>query len=59
MALIGPIVSNEWFFFVTIVALAALMILFEAGGAGSRRPYPKRPPKSAKLRGAHAASACG
>jgi uncharacterized membrane protein len=30
MALIGPIVSNEWFFFVTIVALAALMVLFEA-----------------------------
>ncbi|MBV9343217.1 MAG: DUF2318 domain-containing protein [Acidobacteria bacterium] len=32
MALIGPIVSNEWFFFVTILALAALMILFEARG---------------------------
>ena len=30
MALIGPIVSNDWFFFVTIFALAALMILFEA-----------------------------
>ena len=30
MAIIGPIVSNNWFFFVTIVALAALMILFEA-----------------------------
>src|SRR5438876_5008511 len=30
MALIGPIVSNEWFFFVTILALAALMVLFEA-----------------------------
>jgi high-affinity iron transporter len=30
MALIGPIVSNEWFFVVTIFALAALMILFEA-----------------------------
>lgn len=29
MALVGPIVSNEWFFFVTIVALAALMILFD------------------------------
>jgi FTR1 family protein len=29
MALIGPIVSNESFFFITIVALAALMILFE------------------------------
>src|SRR6266496_4135531 len=30
MALIGPIVTNEWFFFVTIVALAGLMILFDA-----------------------------
>ena len=30
MALIGPIVSNETFFFVTILALAALMVLFEA-----------------------------
>jgi high-affinity iron transporter len=30
MAVIGPIVSNEWFFFVTIIALAGLMILFDA-----------------------------
>ncbi|MGA2743394.1 MAG: Fe-S-containing protein [Candidatus Sulfotelmatobacter sp.] len=30
MAIIGPIVSNEWFFVVTIFALAALMMLFEA-----------------------------
>ena len=30
MAIIGPIVSNDWFFFVTIFALAGLMILFEA-----------------------------
>jgi high-affinity iron transporter len=30
MALVGPVVSNEWFFFVTIIALAALMILFDA-----------------------------
>jgi len=29
MALIGPIVSNDEFFFVTILALAALMVLFE------------------------------
>jgi high-affinity iron transporter len=29
MAVIGPIVSNDSFFFITIVALAALMILFE------------------------------
>jgi FTR1 family protein len=30
MAIVGPIVSNEWFFFVTIIAMAALMILFDA-----------------------------
>src|SRR6202041_2210434 len=30
MAIIGPIVRNDFFFFVTIFALAALMILFEA-----------------------------
>jgi high-affinity iron transporter len=42
MALIGPIVSNEWFFFVTIVALAAMMVLFEA-----RRRQPQALPESA------------
>jgi FTR1 family protein len=41
MSLIGPIVSNEWFFFVTIVALAALMVLFEA-----RRRQPVAVPES-------------
>lgn len=41
MALIGPIVRNDYFFFVTILALAALMILLEyrrqqpAAGASS------------------------
>lgn len=30
MALIGPIVTNEWFFVVMILALAGLMVLFEA-----------------------------
>jgi high-affinity iron transporter len=30
MAIIGPIVSNDWFFFATIIALAALMVLFDA-----------------------------
>jgi high-affinity iron transporter len=30
MAIVGPILSNDWFFFVTIFAMAALMILFEA-----------------------------
>jgi high-affinity iron transporter len=42
MALIGPVVSNEWFFFVTILALAALMVLFEA-----RRRQPEPLPDSA------------
>jgi high-affinity iron transporter len=37
MALIGPIVRNDLFFFVTIVALAALMVLFEAK---RRQPAP-------------------
>jgi len=41
MAIVGPIVANDWFFFVTIFALAALMVLFEvkrrepASGAAS------------------------
>ncbi len=37
MALIGPIVRNDMFFFVTILALAAMMILFEAK---RRQPSP-------------------
>jgi len=37
MALIGPIVANSWFFFVTILALAAIMVLFEAR---RRQPIP-------------------
>lgn len=32
MAIIGPIVRNDIFFFVTMLALAALMILFESRG---------------------------
>src|ERR1700758_5686738 len=38
MAIIGPIVSNDWFFFVTIFAMAALMVLFDAKG---RQPVPE------------------
>ena len=37
MAIIGPIVRNDLFFFVTIVALAALMVLFEVK---RRQPEP-------------------
>ena len=42
MALIGPIVRNDFFFFVTILALAGLMVLFEA-----RRRAPVAVPESA------------
>lgn len=47
MALIGPIVRNDLFFFITIVALAALMILFEV----KRRapvPLPESPAERRK-----------
>jgi high-affinity iron transporter len=46
MALIGPIVRNDVFFFVTIFALAALMILFDMK---SRQPAPA-PASSAERR---------
>jgi FTR1 family protein len=42
MSLIGPIVTNEWFFVVMIVALAALMVLFD-----SRRRAPISLPETA------------
>jgi FTR1 family protein len=49
MAVIGPIVRNDLFFFVTILALAALMVLFEyrrrapaAAVAGSRSEQRKQ-----------------
>jgi high-affinity iron transporter len=48
MAIIGPIVSNETFFFVTILALAALMVLFEV----KRRepgPLPESPAARRKV----------
>jgi high-affinity iron transporter len=38
MAIIGPIVRNDLFFFVTIIALAALMVLFDAK---RREPVPE------------------
>src|SRR5882757_5890435 len=38
MSIIGPIVSNDWFFVVTIFALAALMVLFDAK---RREPVPE------------------
>jgi high-affinity iron transporter len=45
MAIIGPIVRNDFFFAVTILALAALMILFEV-----RRRQPSSLPASAAER---------
>lgn len=45
MALIGPIVTNEWFFAVMIVALAGLMVLFEA-----KRRQPATVPENAAER---------
>src|ERR1700730_2811474 len=41
MAIIGPIVRNDMFFFVTILALAALMVLFEV-----KRRQPAATPNS-------------
>ncbi len=45
MAIIGPIVRNDLFFFITIVALAALMVLFEV-----KRRQPGTVPVSAAER---------
>jgi high-affinity iron transporter len=45
MAIIGPIVSNDWFFVVTIFALAALMVLFDAR---RRQPVPDSPSPAAR-----------
>jgi high-affinity iron transporter len=45
MALIGPIVRNDLFFFVTVLALAALMVLFDA-----KRREPVLEPASAAER---------
>ncbi len=40
MSIVGPIVRNDFFFFVTILALAALMVLFEV-----KRRQPAAPPR--------------
>jgi FTR1 family protein len=45
MALIGPIVRNDFFFFVTILVLAALMVLFEMK---SRQQIELPPPGAAR-----------
>ncbi len=58
MAIIGPIVRNDFFFFVTIIALAALMVLFDAK---RRQPAPE-PASAAERRKAAwtlAKNACG
>jgi high-affinity iron transporter len=45
MSLIGPIVTNEWFFFVTILVMAALMVLLDA-----KRRQPVLTPETAAER---------
>jgi high-affinity iron transporter len=52
MAIIGPIVSNDWFFFVTILALAALMVLFDAK---RREPVPATASAAARRKAAWSA----
>jgi high-affinity iron transporter len=52
MAIIGPIVSNDWFFFVTILALAALMVLFDAK---RREPAPVAASPAARRKAAWSA----
>src|SRR6267378_1726082 len=46
MAIIGPIVRNELFFFITILVLAALMVLFEM----KSRQFVELPPSGAARR---------
>src|SRR5215470_5708438 len=51
MALIGPIVRNDFFFPVTMLALVALMVLLEYGRRASQAPVastPASPPSSSK-----------
>ncbi|MFZ0815629.1 MAG: Fe-S-containing protein [Candidatus Sulfotelmatobacter sp.] len=52
MAIIGPIVRNDLFFFVTIVALAALMVLFDAK---RREPVPESASPAARRKAAWSA----
>jgi high-affinity iron transporter len=52
MAIIGPIVRNDLFFFVTIVALAALMVLFDAK---RREPVPDSASPAARRKAAWSA----
>ncbi len=60
MALIGPVVKNEIFFFVTILALAAAMMLLEwRKRARARRPTASKARLCAKPNGRRAANACG
>ncbi len=55
MAMIGPIVSNDIFFFITILALAALMILFDWRHRRSPAPLPEDATSAEKRRQAWAA----
>ena len=61
MRLIGPIVRNDLFFFVTMLALAGLMMLHGVQAPRARTPSaPTQPqPTSAAPSGASAAKRCG
>jgi len=50
MALVGPIVSNDVFFFITIVALAALMVLFDWRSRQAAVPAPDSLPAAERRR---------
>jgi FTR1 family protein len=52
MAIIGPIVRNDLFFFVTIFALAALMVLFDAK---RRQPAPESDSRAERRKAAWSA----
>src|ERR1700685_2073833 len=52
MSIIGPIVRNDLFFFVTIFALAALMVLFDAK---RREPVPESASAAARCKAAWSA----
>ena len=59
MAIIGPIVRNDLFFFITILALAALMVLFEMKRRQPAARARLSGARAARRSGPPAASACG
>ena len=59
MSIVGPIVSNEVFFFVTILALAAFMVLVRGETQAARGPSRISGGSAARLSGPPAASGFG